>query len=122
MSRLAIKRLGTKFAAAAPGVNTDIFSTELQTQEINSTIRVTVALATGSVFNIVWTAGATSKTHGLNASVALNAGDLYTFSFAASRFSNGAADGTTALTFNFQVETNVAIDVLFVDEVAGGVL
>src|SRR3990167_8158265 len=98
MARLALRRLGTKYAAAAPGANTDIFAAELQTYEVNSTIRITCALASASVFNVVWTAGATSKTHGLNASVALNAGDLYTFSFAASKISDGTSSGVTPLT------------------------
>ena len=99
----------TSFNAAAPGANTNILSTSL-TPKMGGAFRVTVSLATSSVFNVIITQSGTSLTLGLNASAALNAGDLYTFIF-------GVIPSNT---YNFQVETNSIIRILQVDEVSGG--
>jgi len=97
------------FNGSAPGANTNILSTSL-TPKMGGAFRVTVALATASVFNVIITQSGTSLTLGLNASVALNAGDLYTFVFGV----------TPSSTYNFQVETNSVIRILQIDEVSGG--
>ena len=99
-------------AIAAPGANTNIFSTSLTPVYSCSAFRVTVALATASVFNVVSTDGTTSYTLGLNQSNALQASDLYTFTF-------GVHNSNT---YNFQVETDGIIRVLQVDEIPGGVI
>ena len=99
-------------AIAAPGANTNIFSTSLTPVYQCSAFRVTVALTTASVFNVVMTDGTTSYTNGLNASAALQAGDLYTFTF-------GVHNGNT---YNFQIETDGVVRILQVDEIPGGVV
>lgn len=99
-------------AIAAPGANTNIFTDNLTPVYSCSVFRVTVALTTASVFNVIMTDGTTSYTNGLNLSVALQAGDLYTFTF-------GVHNGNT---YNFQVETDSVIRILQVDEVPGGVI
>ena len=109
--RLAIRKLSRSFNVAAPGSNINILATSLTPYDKASTIRVTVSLTTGSVFNAILTQGATSFTCKLNKGAALTAAVLYTFTFA-------GGDDTT---INFQVETNSIINVLFVDEISGGV-
>jgi len=99
------------FNVSAPGANTDILATAL-TPRYGAAFRVTVVLATASVFNATVTKSGTTFTCGLNQSVALNAGDLYTFTFGVSK-SNA---------YNFRVETNGVINVLQVDEVDTGVI
>ena len=101
-----------KYALAAPGANTNMLSTGLTSAYPVSAFRVTVRLATASVFNLHTTDGTTAYVTGLNNSVALAAGDLYTFSF-------GVNNG---LTYNFQVETDGIISILQVDEIPGAVL
>lgn len=109
MDGLAVK--SDNFNVSAPGANTNILSTSL-TPAYGGAFRVTVCLATSSVFNVTITRSGTTKTCGLNASTALNAGDLYTFSFGVS----------TGNTYNFQVETNSIINILQIDEVSSGVI
>lgn len=108
--------LATVYALAAPGANTNIV-TPFSVSESAVALRVTVCLTTGSVFNVRVTDGSTAYTMGLNASAALNAGDIYTFTFGARRYSSQT--GTTELTYSFQVETNGIINMLFVEEVTG---
>lgn len=108
---LAIRSLGTVFNQAAPGANTNIFATALSTSYTTSTIRATVVLATASVLNVTITSGATTFTCGLNGSTALNAGDMYTFTF-------GARDDYT---YNLRIETDGVINLLLVDELSGAV-
>lgn len=108
----ALRRLYAAFNQSAPGANTNILSTGVSPYAKTAAIRVTVVLATASVFNVFVTQGATSFTCGLNASAALNAGDVYTFTF-------GANSETT---YNFRVETDGVIQVLNVEEVEGGVI
>ena len=102
------------FNVSAPGVNTDILSSDVTVKE-GCALKVTVALTTGSVFNVVCSDGTTEHTWGLNASTALNAGDLYTFTFGMAPFeTNSASDN--ALLVNFQVETDGVIELLIVQE------
>lgn len=100
------------FNRAAPGANTNIATTALTPAYPVSAFRITVALATASVFNVTETVGATTNTYGLNASAALNAGDVYTFVMGV----NNSA------TYNFQVETDGIIRKLQVDEIPKGVI
>lgn|SRR3990167_5860153 len=93
-----LSSLARVYALAAPGANTDILTTGI-TPQYDGVFIVTVALTTGSIFNVTSTDGSTSYTVGLNASTALNAGDAYTFCFGV----------RTGITYNFQVETDSAI-------------
>ena len=68
----------TVYNGSAPGANTDILAANV-TPDRRSAWRVTVALTTSSVFNVVATDDTTEHVWGLNASAALNAADLYTF-------------------------------------------
>ena len=106
----------TVYALAAPGANTNII-TPFSVGDNASAIRVTVCLTTASVFNVRVTDGSTAYSMGLNASSALNAGDLYTFTFGARHYSSQT--GTTALTYSFQVETDSVINYLLVEEIIG---
>ena len=107
-----VKGLVTLFsdlAIAAPGANTDILSTALTPKE-GSALKITVLLATGSVFNMTVTDGTNTYTGGLNASAALNAGDRYTFTVGAD----------PANSYNFQVETDGIIQCLIIQEAQFG--
>lgn len=117
----ATASLATVYNGSAPGANTNILATGVKVSGHASAIRLTVVLATSSVFNYTVTDGTTAFTVGLNSSAALNAGDAYTFTFDARRYkSQPYTDGTTAeLTYNFQVETDGVIRQLFVTEVIG---
>lgn len=106
---LSIRHEG--FNIAAPGANANILSSSI-TPNYGCALRVTVCLATTSVFNVTMTQGSTTFTCGLNSSVALVSGDLYTFSFG----------GNTDTAYNFQVETDGIIRILQVDEVSSGVI
>lgn len=112
--------LATVYALAAPGANTNILSTAIKVSESAVALRVTVSLTTASVFNLHVTDGTTAYVIGLNASTALQAGDLYTFTFGARRYSSQS--NTTELSYNFQVETDSVIRMLFVEEVSGPVI
>lgn len=105
------------FAQSAPGANTDIFGTEITPNYVHSVLRIAVSLAGASVFNLIVTQGATLKTIHLNAGAALVASAGYVFTWPIRK-----AEGSTTLTYNFQVETNVAIDWLSVEEVPGGLI
>lgn|SRR3990167_2958124 len=102
------------FNRAAPGANTNILTSNITPAE-GSAMRVSVVLATASVFNTTITDGTTTFTCGLNASVALTAGDMYFFEFAChpSETNSGSAN---ALGYNFQVETDGIIRYLVVEE------
>lgn len=112
--------VATVYNGSAPGANTNILSSSLTPGPNASAYRVTVCLATASVFNVRVTNGTTAFTMGLNASAALNAGDLYTFTFGVRK--NSTQTGTTALSYNFQVETDGVINYLLVDEILGPVV
>ncbi len=109
----------TVYAGAAPGANTNII-TPISAGPNASAFRVTVCLTTASVFNVRVTDGSTAYTMGLNGSVALAAGDLYTFTFGVRSVSSQT--GTTALTYSFQVETDSVINYLLVEEIIGPVV
>lgn len=100
---------------AAPGANTGI--TGGITPTVGCAIRVTVSLATSSVFNVTVTPdGGTKRTHGLNTSAPLNANDLYSFVFGAA-----IADASgAALSYDFEVETDGIIRYLVVEEAQVG--
>ena len=99
------------FNVSAPGANTDILSTAL-TPTYGAAWRITVCLATASVFNMTITNGGTTFTCGINSSVALNAGDLYAFTVGVN----------PSNTYNFRVETNGVINILQIDEVSNGAI
>lgn len=101
----------SEFAKAAPGANTNILSESI-TPKMGGAFRVTVVLAVASVFNVRASNGSTAYTWGLNRSVALSAGDIYTFTFGV----------VPAESYNFQVETDGIIQKLQVDEVTSGEL
>lgn len=114
-------RKATIFNGSAPGANTGIVSGGMTFSESAGAARVTIALTTSSVVNVTCTDGSTTHKWGLNASGALNTGDLYTFSFGVSASDDGTSDGT-GLTYNLEVETDGVIEILLVDEIKGGVL
>lgn len=101
-----------QYALAAPGANTSFPATGFVPKARGSAFRVTIALTTSSVLNVHMTDGTTAYVQGLNASAALNAGDLYTFTFSVD----------PDLTYKFQVETDSVIRQLIVDEIVGGAL
>ena len=100
--------IASVYSGDAPGANTDILAADVTPTINGSVFRVTVCLGTASVFNVVETDGTQAFTEGLNSSVALNAGDRYTFILGSTRTDN---------TYNFQVETDGVIRVLQVEEV-----
>ena len=106
------------FNMAAPGANTDILGSNLTLKE-GGAWRITVGLTTSSIFNVVITDGTTSHVLGLNSSSALNAADLYTFTFGGSPIESNSGNSNT-LSINFQVETDSVIEYLIVEEVQLG--
>lgn len=110
---------GRAYAKAAPGANTNILTNNIKIETPGSAaLRITVALTTASVFNMRVTDGTTAYDLGLNNSVALAAGDLYTFTVAALKHNESGVE----LEYNFQVETDSVIRLLVVEEITGGVL
>lgn len=99
------------FNISAPGANTNILSTGI-TPQYGAAFRITVALTAASVFNVEAVSSGTTHVWGLNSSVALNAADLFTFTFGVN----------PDVVYNFQVETNGVIEFLQVDEISGGVI
>jgi hypothetical protein len=91
------------FNIPAPGANTNILATGI-TPKKSGTMRVTVNLATGSVFNVQLNQGATNILGSLG-SGALAAGAMNSFAF-------GCNPNTT---YNFQVATNGIINYLQVE-------
>lgn len=104
-----------KYALAAPGANT-AFPTAITPNHHGSHFRVWVALTTASVFNMRVTDGTTAYVNGLNGSVALAAGDVYQFDVPCPKTTDGASGGT-ALSYNFEIETDSVVRMLVVDEV-----
>ena len=99
-----------QYDVAPPGANTDILASRISPTVDGSVFRIAVAVTTASVVNVsAYHATATQHTWGLNGSAALNAGDLYSFSFPTD----------LDLTYNFQVETDGTIEFLSVQEVVG---
>lgn len=89
--------------------NTDALSTDVTPAVATSLLRVWVVPGTASVFNCTLDNGTTTKTVGLNASAALNAGDQYVFDI----------PSVHGLTYNFQFETtqSTGYTLLFVQEI-----
>jgi hypothetical protein len=110
----------TGFNVSAPGADTGITSGVKFTPSA-SVCRITIALTTSSVVNITCTDGSTTHKWGLNASAALNAADLYTFTFAVRANATGLAGGLD-LTYDVEVETDSIIEILLLDEVVGAVI
>ena len=120
----AVAALVTGFNLSAPGANTNILATSIKVSPHAVALRITVCLATASVFNVMVSDGTTTFALGQEKSTALNAGDSYTFTLGARRYkSHPYVEGTTTeLTYNFQVETDGVIRILFVEEVLGPVV
>lgn len=105
---------GVKIALAAPGAATAIFG-GLVPVLYASTFRVTVRLATGSIFNATVTPTGGSKiTMALNGGVALSAGNVYTFDLPV-RKHNGAATPVSN-SYDFEIATDGVVSYLQVDE------
>lgn len=104
------------FAQAAPGANTDIFAAEITPTNLHGVFRVAVSLATSSVFNMIVTQGATLKTLSFNGGAAIPALGMFEFDVPVYQY-----EGTTALTYNFQVATDGVINWLSVREMNGEV-
>lgn len=112
------------FNRAAPGANTDIIANGITnlinskttatslTPSVDCYYAVSVALTTGSVFNMTETISGTTFTYGIDSSTTLAAGDLYGWSL---------IPVITAATYNFQVETNSIIQRLYIAELQIGV-
>lgn len=109
----------TIYAGPAPGANTDIFTAKSVGPRCVA-LRITVSLATGSVFDLRVTDGSTAYTQHLNAGAALTASCLYTFTVGARRYSTQT--GTTELTYSCRVATDGVIQTLFIEEVTGPVV
>lgn len=90
-------------AQTAPGANTDIMSADLSVLPGMAHVRVTVSLATGSVFNMTITDGTTEYALHLNSGTALTASCLYSFDVPLSTKSSA---GTKTYSYNFQVATD----------------
>lgn len=101
---------------AAPGVSTPWYTTNITPKWGTSVFRITVALATASVFNVVVrdpnATTPTDRVLGLNASAALAAGDVYTFTMGCS----------SKFQYNFQVETDSIIRTFILDEIINGTI
>ena len=113
-------RKATVFNGSAPGANTGITG-GITFSGSAGAARITIALTTSSVVNVSCTDGSTTHKWGLNASSALNAGDVYTFSLGVSATDDGTSTGT-ALTYDIEVETDSVIEILIIDEIKGGVI
>lgn len=112
------------FNRAAPGANTDIIATTITnivtgaltttnyySPNVDCCIIVSVALSTASVFNMTESDGTNSFTNGINSSVSLGLGDLYSWSLIPVK---------AGYQYNFQVETNSIIRRLFIVQLEGG--
>lgn len=110
----------TGWNESAPGANTGITG-GIKFGANASACRVTVALTTSSVFNVTCTDGSTTHKWNLNDGTALGAAKLKTFTFAVRATDDGTESGT-ALTYDFEVETDGVIETLLVEEITGGVI
>jgi hypothetical protein len=111
------------FNRTAPGANTNIIANGINNSVNSKTtatsyaptvdcfIAVSVALTTASVFNMTESDGTTTFTHGLEKSLTLPVGDLYTWS---------GIPVIRGFTYNFQVETDSVIRRLFICELQNG--
>ena len=110
--------LATVFNGSAPGANTGILTTAVTPSPSAVAIRLSVVLTASSVFNLTIYNGTTTHKVGLNSSVALNAADLYTFTFGA----RAADQSANTLAYNFEVESDGVVEYLMVEEISGGVV
>lgn len=119
MSTFGILKLVRKYALAAPGANTSFGEFVLSGEA--SQVRITVSLTTASVLNLHVTDAASPTAYdlGLNGSVALAAGDLYSWTFGLPKSADGTLTAAKALTYSFQVETDSVVRLLCVDEIIG---
>jgi len=104
-----VKTIANERNLAAPGANTGMLTTAL-TFARSTTLRITVALTTSSVFNVSVLNGATTNKLGLNKSAALNAADIYAFEM----------DVESSDIINFEVETDSVIEMLTVRQFIDG--
>lgn len=126
---LTLKFLG--YNIAAPGATTNIITksptgatiTGLTPRNATAALRVTVCLATTSIFDCNVTDGTTAFTWHLNGGTSLTGGCIYSFEIPASGLAATQTQTTSpkALVWNFQVETNGVIQELEVDEVDTGI-
>lgn len=107
---------GAVYNLAAPGANTNIFTTSITPKQQPSLYRITVILAVTSVFNMTVTDGTTPFTFALNNGTALTALQPYVITYGTRQLNSA---GTKTFSYNFQVATNGVIDVLNVDELIG---
>lgn len=119
--------LATVWRGSAPGADMNILASNIKVGHTASAMRITVQLATSSVFNVMVTDGTNTEALAMNDNAALTAAATYTFTIGARRTITGAAkvDATssdTELSYNFQVETDSVITYLVVDEVQGAVV
>jgi len=110
--------LATLFNVAG-GAGVNLF-TPVKVGEAASAIRVTVALSAPAILSVAISDGGTTFVDALNSGVAVPAGQIFTFVFAARRYSTQA--GQTELTYSLQLSAAVQIHTLWMDEVQGGVL
>ena len=107
------------FNKSAPGANTNAI-TSIKPNGEDSALRITVALTTSSVLNLMVTDGTTTHALGLNKSTALNAADVYVFDVPViKREQTSVTQGTPGkdLSYNLQVETDSVIEFLMVQEI-----
>lgn len=123
-----VRSVASIVSAAAPGANTDILAADY-TATTRCAMRVTVSVATGSVFNVVAEQGpsgaTTTYTFDLNGGTALTASTLYTFTFSATPTATASVGGVLTMVpvdYNFRVETDGVIQLLLVEEVYGNEL
>ena len=77
-----IYTLANEFNTAPITAGNDVLATALVCPKAVCVFRITIVVATSSVVNITEiNSTPTTNTYGLNESSALNAGDLYTFTF-----------------------------------------
>lgn len=112
------------FNIPAPGANTAIITTGVTnilttrttltaiTPTVSASLYIAVVLATASIFNITHTYSGTKNTYGMEQSQALSAGDAFFWTWP-------VFPGST---YNFEVETNGIISMLFVGELQAGVM
>ncbi len=101
---------------AAPGANTNIVTTSI-TPAAGCALRITVSLATASVFNIMYQkTGGTQRAGGCQLSAALQAGAFYTFEIGAAPQTIPNSGSRVAVEYNFQVETDGVIRYLLIEE------
>lgn len=98
---------GRLFNTSAQTANSDLFDSDISTDNDPSNLRVTVSVQSASILNVQETVSGNTVDYDLNGGNALSADELHVFDIPA------RTDGS----YNFQLETGVAIDVLNVDEV-----